>query len=218
MTRQLTVTIITDTVCPWCYVGKKRFERAVTSFKLRPGFEDVEFKLTYQPFQLNPAQSKEGEDKIKMYERKFGKARYEQMMGHLKQVGVAEGIQFSSGGMIGNSLDSHRLVKFAGLLADQKQDAVINRLYRAYFEEEKNIADSQVLVSIAESAGLDGAKVREMLAGDHLLKETQDAVDQVHASGVSGVPFFIVGDKFAVSGAQDPAAFEAVFERALGAV
>ncbi|KAI8840388.1 thioredoxin-like protein [Chytriomyces cf. hyalinus JEL632] len=140
------------------------------------------------------------------------------MMGHLKQVGVAEGIQFSSGGMIGNSLDSHRLVKFAGLLADQKQDAVINRLYRAYFEEEKNIADSQVLVSIAESAGLDGAKVREMLAGDHLLKETQDAVDQVHASGVSGVPFFIVGDKFAVSGAQDPSAFEAVFERALGAV
>ncbi|KAI8613959.1 thioredoxin-like protein [Chytriomyces sp. MP71] len=214
MTRVIPVTIITDTICPWCYIGKKRFEKAVASFS--QSHPDVQFALSYEPFQLNPSLPKQGMNKLESYKAKFGEARTQQMIPYMQKVGAAEGIQFSYGGLIGNSLDSHRLVRFASETG--KQNEVINALYRAYFEEEKNIGDNDVLVKVATDAGLDGAKTRAVLEGDYLLDETKKAVVAVHARGINGVPHFIIDNKFEISGGQDPATFEAIFSRAVGDV
>ncbi|KAJ3285555.1 hypothetical protein HDU79_007236, partial [Rhizoclosmatium sp. JEL0117] len=177
--RKVPVTIVTDTICPWCYIGKKRFESAVTQYKAKN--EHIEFEISYQPFQLDSTLPKEGISKLGHYHKKFGKDRFDQMNVHVKNIGAALGINFSYGGLIGNSLDSHRLVKYAGTVSNEAQNKVINSLYKSYFEQEENIADVEVLVKAGKAGGLDEKVVREQIVGGDLLKaETLQAVEDVH--------------------------------------
>ncbi|KAJ3134369.1 hypothetical protein HK100_003629 [Physocladia obscura] len=214
MVKVINVTITTDTICPWCYIGKKRFERAVAAFKELKGPENVAFKVNYQPFLLDPTLSKTGKNKLEHYKSKFGEARTAQMIPYMQQVGAKEGISFSYGGMLGNSLDSHRLVKYAGTLSHDAQDQVINALYRSYFEEEKNIGDVEVLVEAGRAGGVNEDVVRnEIFGGDLLLQETQVAVGNARESGINGVPHFVIEEKVQVSGAQDSDAFVQYFEQ-----
>ncbi|KAJ3029329.1 UNVERIFIED_CONTAM: hypothetical protein HDU68_012484 [Siphonaria sp. JEL0065] len=215
--KVIPVTIVTDTLCPWCYIGKKRFEKAAANFKLLKG-DQVEFKITYEPYQLDSTLPKTGKPKMEHYYKKFGQARTEQIIPYMKQVGSQEGIQFSYGGTIGNSLDSHRLIRYAGTLPNgsDAQDKLVNALYKSYFEEEKSLADVQVLVDAAKVVGIDEKVVRdEIVGGDLLLKETLDAVENVRARGVRGVPHFTVGEKYEISGAEEPDNFIKVFEKCL---
>ncbi|KAI8836250.1 thioredoxin-like protein [Chytriomyces cf. hyalinus JEL632] len=215
MTRVIPISVVTDTICPWCYIGKKRLETAMTNFKQRPGNTDVEFAISYEPYQLSPDSSKEGVNKIEAYEKKMGKDRVEKMIPYMKQVGQTVGIQFSYGGLIGNTFDSHRLVRYAGLQSQNVQNDIVNKLYRAYFEEEKNIADVDLLVEIGVSSGLDATQLRELFASESLVKETQNALGKVKAKGISGVPHFTIGETVEVSGGQEPQVFEAYFDSIL---
>eukprot|EP00397_Hematodinium_sp_SG-2012_P046831 GEMP01053039.1.p1 GENE.GEMP01053039.1~~GEMP01053039.1.p1 ORF type:complete len:177 (+),score=56.00 GEMP01053039.1:137-667(+) len=171
-------------------------------------FPDTEFAITWLPFQLDPTKSKQGTDKMESYEKKFGAARMNQMIPQMMVTGRQDGIEFSYGGKIGNTFDSHRLISLA--LKQGKQDALVEELFKNYFEQEKLISADDVLIAAADKVGLAGA--RELLAGDA-------EADQVHhdlrtfAAKVSGVPFFIINDREQLSGAQDPAAFIEIFKR-----
>ncbi|KAI9352670.1 thioredoxin-like protein [Obelidium mucronatum] len=133
---KIPVTIVTDTLCPWCYIGKKRFEAAIAQYKQVKG-NQVDFQISYEPFQLDSTLPKSGIPRLEHYYNKFGKSRFDQMNVHVRSVGASVGINFafSDGQLIGNSLDSHRLIKYAGTVSRESQDQAINALYRAYFEE-----------------------------------------------------------------------------------
>ncbi|KAI8613958.1 thioredoxin-like protein [Chytriomyces sp. MP71] len=213
--RMIPVTIVTDTICPWCYVGTKRFQNAVANFK--QSHPDVDFQITHVPFQIEPSLPKTPQNHTERIAKKIGsRARVDQMHAHLQALGRREGIAFSFEGNISNSLDSHRLIAFAGAQGAEVQGKVVEALFRAKFEEDRDVGDLRVLLDVAEKAGvadLDG--VRNMLAGDFLLKETREQVELVQRRGVHGVPHFTVDEKYVVEGAQEPSAFEASFERAL---
>ncbi|KNC53519.1 DSBA oxidoreductase [Thecamonas trahens ATCC 50062] len=142
-------------------------------------------------------------DKLAHYKAKFGEARIEKMIPHMKAVGLEEGITFSYGGEIGNTFDSHRLIEWAKRSSDATTvDALVACIMTRYFEREANLADHAVLCDAAADAGLDADAAAAFLNTDELSQETRDAIDSAYTRGVSGVPFFIFNDKYALSGAQ----------------
>jgi predicted DsbA family dithiol-disulfide isomerase len=201
------VDIVSDNICPWCFVGKRRFEKVLK--QLDP--QKVKVEVNWRPFFLDRTLPAPGKNKLEHYAKKFGKARTDQMLPHMKNVGKEEGINFSYGGKIGNTMNSHRLVEFAK--KQGKQDAMIEVLFAFYFEQEKDISDDAVLIEAGTKVGLDKDEVAKFLKGnefkDEIEKQTED-------SGVSGVPHFIFDNKYEFSGAQDPEFLLSVFKK-LGA-
>ncbi|KAF2134815.1 thioredoxin-like protein [Dothidotthia symphoricarpi CBS 119687] len=206
------IKIVSDTVCPWCYVGKKRLEKGIAAYKEKHPDSSDTFSTTWFPFYLNPDAGKSA-DKQAMYESKFGKERTAMMQVRLSEIGRAEGINFKYGGNTGNTRDSHRLVQLGKTKGPQMQTRVIEELFAAYFENEKDITSRDVLVAAGVGAGLEKTEVVEWLddgkGGSGVDKEVQEAREQ----GVSGVPNFTINRKFEVGGAQEPAAFVQLFER-----
>ncbi|KAJ3138159.1 hypothetical protein HK100_000092 [Physocladia obscura] len=210
----INVTITTDTICPWCYVGKKRFERAVADFLQLKGTDNVEVHVKYQPFQIDLTLPETAINKLEHFGRKFGRDRFAQMNTYLDAIGEKEGIKFRHNGPIVNSIASHRLVKYAGTLSHDAQDKVINTLYRFNFEEEKNIGDVDVLVEAGKAGGVDEEIVQnKIVGGDLMLKETLDDIKNANASGISGVPHFVIDGKGVVSGAQESKTFVQLFQQ-----
>lgn len=148
-------------------------------------------------------------NKLKMYNEKFGAARVAKMVPYMAGVGKAEGINFSYGGDTGNTFDSHRIIEKAKQFG--KQDEVVEQLFKAYFEDEKNPADRAVLRDAWVAAGLP-AEEASFLETEELAAEVAEDRDK-WSSGVSGVPFFLVGGKYSLSGAQEPETFVQVFEK-----
>lgn len=151
----LKIDVISDTVCPWCFIGKRRLEKAMNQFMAT--HSNVTFDVEWHPFQLAPTMSKT-KPKMEHYIRKFGQERAQAMVPYMKSVGEPEGISFSYGGVIANTLDSHRLIHWSRQFGCQNQ--VVEELFKDYFEREQNIGDASVLAAAAERAGLDKDKVR----------------------------------------------------------
>uniref|UniRef100_A0A7S1SU86 DSBA-like thioredoxin domain-containing protein n=1 Tax=Tetraselmis chuii TaxID=63592 RepID=A0A7S1SU86_9CHLO len=171
----------------------------------------AEFQVNWRPFQLNAAAPKEGVEKMEMYKEKFGEARVKQMLPTMTKVFADEGLQYSMGGLTGNTLNSHRLI--AAAQKEGKADAVVEELMRNYFCEEKFINDRAVLLRAAEKAGMsDAAKIID--DEQAYLKEVKEEL-RTYAAGVRGVPYFIVNGKVGLSGAQDPSTFEELFNELL---
>lgn len=187
-------------------MGKRRLEKAIEK---SPQFD---FKVTWLPFFLNPNAPFEPQDKLEVYNKKFGAARVGPMFERLKKVGEEDGIAFNYDGKTGNTLHSHRLVDYAS--KEGKQDAVINGLFRAYFEEAKTIQNFDVLCEIAKEAGLKEDEVRSYLESD---KNRDETFAQASALALkykcSGVPLFIINDKHSFSGAQDVELFLQIFSK-----
>ncbi|KAF2703188.1 thioredoxin-like protein [Pleomassaria siparia CBS 279.74] len=205
------IKIVSDNVCPFCYLGKKRLEKAISAYKAKhPGSDDT-FTTTWYPFYLNPHATRM--DKMDMYSNKFGEARTRIIQANMTQTGLGEGINFKWGGKTGPTRDSHRLVQLGKTKSPQVQTRVIEELFAAYFENEKDITSRDVLVEAAVKAGIDQAEANEWLedgnGGSEVDKEVQKAVHE----GISGVPNFKINDRFEISGAQEPAAFVQMFER-----
>ena len=202
------VSIVSDTICPWCYIGKRRFERAHAG---RPADLTVEWR----PFQLNPDMPADGVDRQRYMVAKFGsEERVAEIFGSIEQAGESEGIQFAFDRIARtpNTVDSHRLIEYAGQRG--AQDPVVEALFRRYFEQGEDIGDRAVLEAAGVDGGLDEGDLRRFLAGfdgaDHVRTESEAA----SRMGISGVPCFIFEGKYAVSGAQPPDVFERVFELA----
>ena len=204
--------IVSDTICPWCLIGKRRFEKALGQ---RP---DLDLTITWHPFQLNPEMPAEGMDRKAYLDRKFGGASgAERIYDAVRAAGQAEGIPFAFEdiGRVPNTLDSHRLIHWANEAGCQ--DVVVESLFRLYFMDGKDVGDKAVLVGAAEEGGMDGAAIAARLATDADVERVRRAADEAARMGVSGVPCFIFEGRYAVSGAQDPAVFLQAFD-SLGAV
>ncbi|MEC9342553.1 MAG: DsbA family oxidoreductase [Pseudomonadota bacterium] len=200
-TRTVEIDVISDVMCPWCYIGKKNLEAAARAL------EGVELRINWRPFQLDPTLPPEGKDRARYLEEKFGgsekaTAIYERV----NQAGHAAGIDFAFDAISvsPNTLDAHRLIRWAGGIDEQTQQKVVDRLFELYFLEGGSIGDTRLLSAIAEDAGMDGAVVRELLATDRDREAVQQEIATAQKMGVTGVPCFILDRRLAVMGAQPP--------------
>ena len=208
----LTIDVISDVICPWCFIGKRRLEKAIAAVD-----GQHEFRVRWHPFQLNPLMPKEGISRREYRTRKFGSwERSLELDAKLVAVGATEGIHFAFERIerTPNTVDAHRLIS----LADQQgiQDAVVEALFRAYFTEGRDLSDRQTLIDVVTEAGLDRQRAESVLNSDEGLDAIKVADEQAQRFRVDGVPFFIVNDETTLSGAQPPDAFLAVFNQALG--
>jgi predicted DsbA family dithiol-disulfide isomerase len=204
------IDVISDTVCPWCFVGKSRLERALAQ---SPGLDPTIF---WHPFQLNPDMPREGMDRALYLEMKFGgTARAKDVYRTVAEAADGELLDFDLEkiGRTPNTLDSHRLIHFSETRGRQGQ--VVEALFSAYFRDGNNIGDIESLSEIAESAGLGRAEVHAYLTSDADVELIRERDQSARTMGVNGVPCFIINGKFAVSGAQDPEVFLQVFAAAL---
>ena len=208
----LAIDVISDVICPWCYIGKRRLEKAIASLN-----GQYEVRVRWHPFQLNPTMPKEGVSRRDYRIGKFGSwERSQDLDAKLIAVGESEGIHFAFDLIerTPNTFDAHRLI----WLADQHecQDAVVEGLFRAYFIEGRDICDRQVLADVVVESGLDRQLVEDMLNSDEGMAAIQKAEELSRRHGVSGVPFFIINEKVALSGAQAPETFLDAFRQAIG--
>lgn len=207
------IDVISDTVCPWCYIGKRRLERAIAA---RP---HISFDVRWRAYRLDPKVPREGYDRKAYLEAKFGGGERVKAMGEaIRMAGESEGIAFAYDRILKtpNTLDSHRLVRWAET-AGVQNDAV-ERLFAAYFEQGRDIGDRAVLIEIANEAGMDGDLVSGLLArdADAELVEREDA--QAHRMGVSGVPTFIFANKYSATGAHAPRILLQVIDKVASAL
>jgi predicted DsbA family dithiol-disulfide isomerase len=138
-----------------CFVGKRRLEKAISTYQT--SHPDTKFDIKWHPFELDPTLTKTPVNKLDRYAAKFGAARVGSLVEHMKQTGKGDGINFSYGGTIANTIDSHRLIEWA--TEQGKQDEIVEQLFKLYFEEEGNIADHDQLADVAGKIGLDRAEV-----------------------------------------------------------
>ncbi len=200
--------VVIDMVCPWCYLGKKQLDKAIEA---RPGFIT---SMKYRPYQLGPNTPAEGVDRTEYYKKKFGDSpQLKAGRDHLQSVGQRLGIKFDfeSKCTIGNSLDAHRLIRWAYSSGVQRQ--VADRIMQLYFEECAFIADHDLLVSVAKENGMDTTLVAELLASDKDKLAIREEVQSAQQMGVQGVPMFIFNQKSGVSGAQDTDVLIRVFDK-----
>jgi len=193
------VEIWSDVVCPWCYVGKRRFESALKSFEHKA---DVEVR--WRSFELDPgAPPVRDGDPVARLAEKYGisRAQAEANNDRLSALATAEGLEYHLDRLrSGNTFDAHRLLHLA---ADEGvQDAVKERFMLGYFTQTEAIGEHETLVRLAADAGLDEARVREVLASDRYADDVRADEKQAAAYGISGVPFFVVDERYGVSGAQ----------------
>jgi len=205
------VDIWSDLVCPWCYVGKRRFERALVRFDHRD-----EVEVVYRSFQLNPAAPRDTtSSRSEMLMRKYRRSpdQVVEMNARMTQTAAAEGLEFNlEGTLTGNTFDAHQLVHIAH--AHGLQDAAVERLFRAYFTEQQSVFDQQTLVNLGADAGLNRDEVAAALRDNRYALAVDADIDIAHRLGVSGVPFYVINDRYGISGAQAPEAFLDVLQRA----
>ena len=207
------IAITSDNVCPWCYVGKKKLERAISLYKSAHPASNDTFSMTWLPYYLNPAAPKIGVDKRSYFKSKFGDEKASMIMERLAAVGKDAGINFSFGGKTGNTRDSHRLVQFGKTKGANVQTRVVEELFKSYFEEEGDITSHDVLREAGVKAGLEEAEVKNWLESDKGGDEVDKEVSEAQIRGVSGVPNFVLQGRYEIGGAQDAEAFVKVFER-----
>lgn len=199
--------ILSDPICPWCLIGKTNLDRAL---EVHP---DHPFEIEWHPFQLNPDMPAGGMDRREYLETKFGGrdqavAVYARIAEAAEAAGVA--IDFEGIRRTPNTLDAHRLIHWAGL--EGRQTAMVSALFRAYFQEGKDIGASDVLLDLAETVGLDRAMIARLLESDADAEEIRARDAHARARGVTGVPTFVVANQHVVPGAQPPELWAKVIE------
>jgi predicted DsbA family dithiol-disulfide isomerase len=197
--KPLTIDVVSDVVCPWCYIGKKRIEQALA---LAP---EVPVELTYRPFFLNPWVPREGIGRDEYLTTKFGSPeRYKEIAGRIAEAAAQEGLAYHPERVQRqpNTIDCHRLIHWAGAVG--QGPAMKQRLMELYFRDGGDLTDSEVLVQAAAECGLAADEIRARLATDQDVEEVSAQAQEAADKGISGVPTYVFMHKYAVSGAQDP--------------
>ncbi len=206
---KLFVDVISDVICPWCYIGKRRLETAIAALST-----EHEVQVRWHPFQLNPTMPKEGISRKDYRTQKFESwERSVKLDATVTSAGEAEGIRFDFDKIerTPNTVDAHRLI----WLADQHgcQDAVVEALFRAYFSEGQEIGDRQTIINIVAAAGLEREAAESMLDSEEGMDMIAQAAEMSQQYQVSSVPFFILNQKLGLSGAQHPEKFLNAFKQ-----
>ena len=199
MTQTVKLDILSDPICPWCYIGKTHLDKALAAVPDHP------FVIEWHPFQLNPDMPDAGMDRREYLERKFGGKEgavraYAPVVEHAENAGLK--IDFEGMKRTPNTLDAHRLIHWAGI--EGKQNDVVDGLFDAYFVQARDIGDPEVLADIADGAGMDAAVVMKLLKSDADREDMSKRDTHSREMGVSSVPTFIVANQHAVPGAQPP--------------
>jgi len=201
------VDVISDVACPWCYVGKRRFETALEQWKGAP------IEVTWHPFQLDPSMRQEGMNRDTYLTNKFGSIEnVQEMTDRLTEVGKTVGINFDFGDnwLAVNTLQMHQLLNVAreeGIGTEMKE-----RFLAAYFEETKHLNNAETLYTVVEQFGWDKDKVDTIINDQKIAEAVKQEISHYQQRGVTGVPFFVINDKFGISGAQPSEAFLEAFQ------
>jgi predicted DsbA family dithiol-disulfide isomerase len=204
------VDIWSDVICPWCYVGKARFEKALDSFAHRD-----EVEVVYHSFELDPSAPRgQRESNLAMLSKKFGKSPAEAlaMDGQVGSLARAEGLGFDSARPVGNTFDIHRVLHLG--LDRGVQHALLGAVNEAYFAQARDVFDRDVLAEVAAGAGLDSAEVGKVFDGDDYTEEVRQDELQARQIGINGVPFFVFDMALGASGAQPTALFTSALNQA----
>ena len=194
------LTIISDVICPWCFIGKKNLEKALD---LLPNRHD--YSIVWRPYELNPGMPREGMDRREYRSRKFGSWEHSLALdAQVAQAGQQAGITFRHDLMkrTPNTLNAHRLIWFAQ--REGVQDTVVEGLFKAYFTDGRDVGDLEVLADLAAAAGLERAKTAAFLASDEGAEEVRLEESMAISKGISAVPTFILGGEELFSGARKP--------------
>ncbi len=206
------IDIVSDVVCPWCYLGKARLERALAAMK------NVTAEIHWRPYQLDPTIPRTGVDHRAYMEAKFGTGpRIGEIQQQLATFGKELGLnyQFEKIKVTPNTMNAHRLIRWAAQAGAGVQDKVVDRLFRLYFTEGADIGDSAVLIKAGKECGMDTKILETLLPTDAEVVGVTNEIETSRKIGVTGVPFFIFNQKYGVSGAQTP---EVLIEAIQGAM
>ena len=201
------IDVFSDPICPWCFIGKRRLERALAA---RPSIPST---INWRAFQLNPAMPAAGMDRGAYLTTKFGSAtEADRLYRHIGQVGALEGIEFRFDAITvtPSTIDAHRLIRFAGL--HDYQDTVTENLFSAYFLRGLDIGDRSTLLEIGEDVGLETDLIDRYLSSTEDIEAVRNEDMHARQIGIEGVPCFIVNGRYALSGAQEPEAFFSLFD------
>lgn len=199
--QKIRIDVVSDVVCPWCLLGKARLEAALASLP------DVNAEIHWRPYQLDPTIPRAGVDRKAYMEAKFGTGpRLAQAHAQLREFGAEVGVDFDFDAIkiSPNTLDAHRIVRWAEQAGPGIQGKVVDALFRAYFELGQDIGGTAVLESIATKAGLDAEIVKSLLPTDAEVAAVEAEIEHGRKIGITGVPCFIIDEKYAVMGAQTP--------------
>jgi len=199
--------IISDVICPWCYIGKAHLDRVLEAHPDHP------FTIEWHPFQLNPTMPDAGMDRREYLEHKFGgKEGAVRVYGQIAEAAEAAGLDIDFGAIqrTPNTINAHRLIHWAGL--EGRQTAIVSKLFKAYFKEGRDIGDAEVLLNISEAAEMDREMVARLLATDQDVADIRARDANARARGVTGVPTFVVANQHVLSGAQQPDLWAKVIE------
>nr|WP_297428488.1 DsbA family oxidoreductase [uncultured Actinotalea sp.] len=207
MSAAIIVDVWSDVVCPWCFIGKRRFERGVELYREQGGTLDVE--VTYHSFLLAPDTPQDFDGSVADFlarHKGLPAGQVSQMLDQVTQIAAQEGLTYDfAAAQHTTTLTAHELIHLAA--AHGKQDAMVERLFRAYFEQGRHIGRPDDLVALAVEVGLDEAEVRAALADRRYAGAVEQDFAQARAYGISGVPFFVVDGRYGVSGAQGAEVF-----------
>ncbi|WP_457583142.1 DsbA family oxidoreductase [Ensifer canadensis] len=198
--QTVSIDIVSDVVCPWCYLGKARLDQAIVNVG-----SEVQVAVQWRPYQLNPDLPSEGVDHKQHLAAKLGgQAAVDKAHETLSALGNADGIAFDFDAVkiSPNTLDAHRLIRWAATNGEAAQSAVVSLLFKANFEEGRNVGDQAVLLDIATEAGLDRPVIAALLNSDADKDAVKEEIGMAREMGVTGVPCFIIDGQYAVMGAQ----------------
>ncbi|BDD10244.1 DSBA oxidoreductase [Fulvitalea axinellae] len=210
--KRIKLDIVADVVCPWCYIGKTRLEKAMALAK-EEGFE---FEISYKPFQLHPEISPEGEDFTKFMTAKFGASRLPQVTVGVAKVAKEDGLEmnFEKVTRMPNTLEAHRLMWMAR--PEEKEGVLADKLFEAYFKEGQDIGDRNVLLEIAELANLEETTIKGFRDSEWGYTEVYSEESLYRQSGVDAVPSYVINDQHLMQGAQSPQEFLKIFRELAG--
>ncbi len=209
----LSVDVISDVVCPWCFIGMKRLEKATAIAS------DVDIAVRWRPYQLDPSIPPEGYDRKEYMVAKFGgEERLKSAHAHLVDAAAGE-VDFALEKITRspNTLDAHRVIRWAGSAENDVQGAVVADLFAAYFQQGRNVGDPEVLIDVAGKSGMDASVVETLLATDADRDAVRQEIETAQRMGVTGVPCYLLEGRYAVVGAQDAETLADAFRRVAAA-
>ena len=213
----LTIDVVSDVVCPWCFIGKRHLDKALTEW--RAEHPDSEVTVNWHPFFLNPDTPEGGEPYRPFLEKKFGGPQgLAEIWQRVREAGKPAGVDFAFEKieLRANTLLAHRLIHYAQKIDSNNAAKLIEALFAAQFLDGRHVGDRAILAEIAGACGFDAAAVKAYLDGDEDAEAVKADADQSRRMGINGVPFFVFNQKLAASGAQPPEALLGVMRQAAG--
>ena len=202
---KIQLDVVSDVMCPWCYIGKRRLEQALSELGGDGDGDKIDIELRWRPFQLDPTLPQEGRDRREYLEKKFGgPERAKEIYERIREAGLEEGLEFNFDAIevSPNTIDAHRVIRWASNEGQEVQDKLVERLFKDFFMDGAHLGKHEVLVDAARAAGMDESIVAALLATDQDREAVSQEIAVAQQMGVTGVPCFIIDNKYAVMGAQ----------------